>query len=302
MIIPRVPPQHRAMLAQSRMSGPTPWVLALLMLLTLLSAAAGLSLARAANAIGGAIAGRVTVQVVTANPEQRSIEAGQIRRAAAAEPYVSAVRAVPRDEVIASMGRWLGGVGGESDPVIASLPLPELIDIDLVAGSGAAQQARLAALVARASPAARVTPHADWLGPVAGTIRTLAWLAGALVILMALASAAVVIMTARAALGSHFTTIEMLHLIGATDPQVCRLFQRRIAIDCAQGILLGALVAALLIALFVWQFTGVTAGLGASANIGAGGWIFLAILPLLAIALAALTARVTLLRALKQMI
>ncbi|MDX2209270.1 MAG: cell division protein [Sphingopyxis sp.] len=302
MIIPRVPPQHRAMLAQSRMSGPTPWVLALLMLLTLLSAAAGLSLARAANGIGGAIAGRVTVQVVTANPEQRSIEAGRIRRAAAAEPYVSAVRAVPRDEVIASMGRWLGSAGGESDPVIASLPLPELIDIDLVAGSGAAQQARLAALVARASPGARVTPHADWLGPVASTIRTLAWLAGALVVLMALASAAVVIMTARAALGSHFATIEMLHLIGATDPQICRLFQRRIAIDCAQGILLGALVAALLIGLFSWQFAGVSAGLGASAAIGAGGWIFLAMLPLLAIALAALTARVTLLRALTMML
>ncbi len=302
MIIPRVPPQHRAMLAQSRMSGPTPWVLALLMLLTLLAAAAGLSLARAANGIGGAIAGRVTVQVVTANPEQRSIEAGRIRRAAAAEPYVSAVRAVPRDEVIASMDRWLGSAGGESDPVIASLPLPELIDIDLVAGSDTTQQTRLAALVARVSPSARVTPHADWLGPVAGTIRTLAWLAGALVVLMALASGAVVIMTARAALGRHFATIEILHLIGATDPQICRLFQRRIAIDCAQGILLGALVAALLIGLFSWQFAGVTAGLGASAAIGAGGWIFLAILPLLAIALAALTARVTLLRALTMML
>jgi cell division transport system permease protein len=127
-------------------------------------------------------------------------------------------------------------------------------------------------------------------------------LAGALVALMALASTAVVIMTARAALGSHFATIEMLHLIGATDPQICRLFQRRIAIDSAYGILLGTLVAALLLALLAWQFGAVTAGLGATADIGLAGWIFLALLPLLAIALAALTARVTLLNALKLMI
>jgi cell division transport system permease protein len=302
MIIPRVPVQQRAMLAQTRLEGPTPWVLAILMLLTMLAAAAGISLARAASGIGGAIADRVTVQIVTANPELRSDQAGRVRRAAAAEPYVRAVRAVPRQEVAATLGRWFGTGAGDDDPVIASLPLPELIDIDLVPGSGAAAEARLRALAAREAPGARVIPHADWLGPVAGLIRTLAWIAAALVVLMALASAAVVIMTARAALGTHYATIEMLHLIGATDTQICRLFQRRIAIDSAYGIVLGALVAALLLALLVWQLGDVTSGLGAAASVGLGGWIFLALLPLLAIALAALTARVTLLRALKQML
>lgn len=302
MIIPRVPVPHRAMLAQSRLSGPTPWVLAILMLLTLLAAAAGLTLARAANGIAGAIAGRVTVQIVTANPEIRSQQAARIRRAALAEPYVQSARAVPREDVAAALDRWFGSRDGEADPVLVSLPMPELVDIDMVAGSGAAQQSRLAALVAREAPGARVIPHAEWLGPVAGTIRTLALLAGALVVLMALASAAVVVMTARAALGSHFATIEMLHLIGATDQQICRLFQRRIAIDSAQGILVGTLIAALLLALLAWQFAGVTAGLGATGGLSSAGWIFLALLPLLAIALAALTARVTLLRALKTML
>lgn len=302
MIIPRVPPQQRAMLAQSRLQGPTPWVLAILMLLTLLAAAAGISLARSASGIGGAIAGRVTVQIVTGNPELRSEQAARVRRQAAAAPYVRAVRAVPREEVAATLGRWFGSDEGSDDPVLASLPLPELVDVDLVTGAGSAAQAQLRALVAREAPGARVIPHADWLGPVAGLIRTLAWVAAALVLLMALASAAVVIMTARAALGTHFATIEMLHLIGATDKQICRLFQRRIAIDSAYGILLGGLVAALVLGLLVWQLAGITAGLGATASLGIGGWIFLAALPLLAITLAALTARVTLLRALATML
>jgi cell division transport system permease protein len=302
MIIPRVPPQQRAMLAQNRLQGPTPWVLAILTLLTLLAAAAGISLARSAGNIGGAIAGRVTVQIVTADPELRRDQAAQVRRSAAAQPYVRTVRAVPREEVASTLGRWFGSDDGESDPVIRSLPLPELVDIDLIAGSGASAEARLRALVAREAPGGRLIPHAEWLGPVASLIRTLAWVAAGLVILMALASAAVVIMTARAALGTHYATIEMLHLIGATDKQVCRLFQRRIAIDSAYGILLGALVAALVLALLVWQLADVTSGLGATASLGVGGWIFLAMLPLLAIALAALTARVTLLHALKTML
>lgn len=302
MIIPRVPPQQRAMLAQGRLKGPTPWILAILMLLTLLAAAAGITLARAADNIGGAIAGRVTIQIVTANPEIRRDQAARIRRAVTNEPYVRSVRSVPRDEVAATLGRWFGSDDGERDPVIESLPLPELVDVDLIGGNERDAQARLRTLVEGEAPGARVIPHADWLGPVAGLIQTLAWVAALLVVLMALASAAVVIMTARAALGTHFVTIEMLHLIGATDTQICRLFQRRIAIDSAYGILLGTLIAVLLLLLLVWQLSGVTAGLGAGASLGLGGWIFLALLPLLAIALAALTARVTLLRALKTML
>ena len=38
MIIPRVPIQHRRLLPDHRLSGPTPWVIAILMMLTLLAA------------------------------------------------------------------------------------------------------------------------------------------------------------------------------------------------------------------------------------------------------------------------
>ena len=180
MIIPRVPVQHRRLLPDRRLSGPTPWVIAILMMLTLLAAAAGVGLARSANAIGAAIAGRVTVQIVTANPVTRAEQA--------------------------------------------------------------------------------------------------------------------------AALATHFPTIEMLHLIGATDRQITRLFQRRIAIDTAYGIALGTVVAAAILLLIGWQWSGVTSGLAATASFGPAGWALLLALPLLAIALAALTARQTLLAALKKIL
>ncbi|MBL9069730.1 MAG: cell division protein [Sphingopyxis sp.] len=301
MIIPRVPAQHRRLLPDRRLSGPTPWVIAILMLLTLLSAAAGIGLARSANAIGDAIAGRVTVQIVTANPVTRAEQAIALRRTAAAQPFVRTARAVEQAELRATLDQWFGSAEGD-DPVLNSLPLPALVDIDFVGEDRAGHMTQLRALVAREAPGARIIPHAEWLGPVARLIRSLAWVAGALVILMTLASAAVVIMTARAALGTHYTTIEMLHMIGATDQQITRLFQRRIAIDTAYGIALGSVVAALILLLIGWQWSGVTSGLAETASLGPAGWALLLALPLLAIALAALTARQTLLAALQKIL
>ncbi|WP_422059337.1 cell division protein FtsX [Sphingopyxis sp.] len=301
MIIPRVPVQHRRLLPDRRLSGPTPWVIAILMLLTLLAAAAGIGLARSANAIGDAIAGRVTVQIVTANPITRAEQAARLRRTAAAQPFVRSARAVEQAELKATLGQWFGSDEGD-DPVLNSLPLPALVDIDFVGEDRAGHMGQLRALVAREAPGARIIPHAEWLGPVARLIRSLAWVAGALVVLMTLASAAVVIMTARAALGTHYTTIEMLHMIGATDQQITRLFQRRIAIDTAYGIALGSAVAALVLLVIGWQWSGITSGLAATASLGIAGWSLLLALPLLAIALAALTARQTLLAALQKIL
>lgn len=305
MIVPRVPVQHRRLLPDRRLSGPTPWVIALLMLLTLLAAAAGVGLARSAHAIGAAIAGRVTVQIVTANPAVRAEQAAALRRAAAAQSFVRSARAVEPAELRATLDQWFGSEASEDggeDPVLKSLPLPALVDIDFVGENAADDMRQLRALVAREAPGARIIPHAEWLGPVARLIRSLAWVTGALVLLMTAASAAVVIMTARAALGTHYATIEMLHLIGATDQQIARLFQRRIAIDTAYGIALGTTVAAAILLLIGWQWSGVTAGLAATASLGVWGWALLLALPLLAIALAALTARQTLLAALKKIL
>lgn len=301
MIFARVPVQHRRLLPDRRLSGPTPWVIAILMMLTLLAAAGGVGLARSADAIGEAIAGRVTVQIVTANPVLRAEQAAALRRAAAARPFVRSARAVDPAELQATLGQWFGTADGD-DPVLRSLPMPALVDVDFVGEDRSGHMGQLRALVAREAPGARVIPHADWLGPVARLIRSLAWIAGGLVILMTLASAAVVIMTARAALGTHYATIEMLHLIGATDQQIARLFQRRITIDTAYGVALGTAVAAAILLLIGWQWSRVTSGLAATASLGPIGWALLLALPLLAIALAALTARQTLLAALKKIL
>ncbi len=160
MIIPRVPVQHRRLLPDRRLSGPTPWVIAILMMLTLLAAAAGVGLARSANAIGEAIAGRVTVQIVTANPVTRAEQAAALRRSAAAQPFVRSARAVEPAELQETLGQWFGGAEGD-DPVLKSLPLPALVDVDFVGGDRTSHMVQLRALVAREAPGFRIIPHSE---------------------------------------------------------------------------------------------------------------------------------------------
>jgi cell division transport system permease protein len=297
----RMPAHQRRLLPDRRLSGVTPWIIAILMMLTLLSAAAGLMLSNSANHLGEAIAGRVTVQITTSHPAKRAAQAQLLQERAAEAPFITHARAVAPKELEATLGQWFGSEG-EADPVLQAMPLPALVDMDLAEGDRASQMVQLKKLVDGIADEARVIAHAEWLGPIERLIRSLAWVSMLMVVLITAASAAVVIMTARSALSTHYATIEMLHMIGSTDQQISRLFQHRIAIDTAYGIALGSGGAALILLIIRWQWSGITTGLASTATIGAGGWLLLLALPLLAIALAAVTARQTLLAALKKII
>jgi cell division transport system permease protein len=132
-----------------------------------------------------------------------------------------------------------------------------------------------------------------------GTLGALTLIAGLLVALIALATAAAVVLATRSALETHRGTIEVLHGIGATDLQVTRLFQRKIAIDALIGGTAGGAVAALVLLLVAG---GGLSALGDWTNGSLLGWddlLLLAALPLLAAILATVVARATVLAALR---
>ena len=118
--------------------------------------------------------------------------------------------------------------------------------------------ARVAAGVRAAAASARVDSQSRWLSPVASFMRTMIAGAAALVLLMAAATTAVVLLAARAGLETHRDTIAILHMLGSTDVQVARLFQRRIALDTVIGGAIGAVAAMVAI----WAITRQLSGLG----------------------------------------
>ncbi|HYD13470.1 MAG TPA: cell division protein [Allosphingosinicella sp.] len=287
---------ERGLLPEGRLAGPMPWVIAIMMFLTVLAAAAGMGLASAAARLDEQIGGRVTIQIVEANPARKAAQSRAAVAAIQRLPGVVAVRPVPEEEINRLLVPWLGQGGIAED-----IPVPALIDVDLTP-EGHARLAELTRAVTAAAPAARVDDNGQWLAPLASLIGALKWLAAGLVLLMVGATAATVVLAARAALDLHRATIEVLHFMGATDVQVARLFQRRIALDALFGGLVGFILAALVLIGIGERVSALGSELLGSASVPAPAWGILVGLPLFGVLLAMLVARLTILRALGKML
>jgi len=286
---------------QTRLSGPMPWVIAIMVLLTAIAAAAGLALGNLASQASADLAGGVTVQVVNAAPRARARQANDALAALREMPGVAQVRLVPAAEVNALLEPWLGT--RSDDPAAAdALPVPALIDARLDGPANASALDRIRARLARVAPDARVDAQAGWLEPVFAAIDSLRWLAVALIVLLALTTIAAVLLAARTALDSHRGTVEIVHMLGGTDAQIARVFQRSIAIDAAAGGALGLALAVAVIFGLGRRFEALGSGVAGGAGLGWADWLLLALVPLAGVALATVTARAAVLRALRRML
>lgn len=282
----------RGLLPEGRLAGPMPYVIAIMTFLTVLAVAAGMGLGEAAGSLGRDLQGRLTVQLVEANPDAREAQA----KAALAElgrlaPVAKAER-VDEARMRALLEPWLGKEGLDGD-----LPIPVLIDVTLAENDGRSIDAVTRAL-RPVAPSARVEPHARFLSPVTGLLGTLRWLAAGLVLLMAAATAAAVVLAARAALDTHRATIDVMHLMGASDSRVARLFQRRAALDAVFGSAIGFVLGVLVVLFVGSSLAAVDAVIVAGGSLGWLGWLAIVLVPVGAVVLATLTARIAILRTL----
>ena len=285
------------MLPQARLSGPVPWVIAIMIALTVMAAAAGLALSNLAANAQAEIDGGATVQIVEAAPAQRDRQAELALAALSNREDVAQVRRVPEAELAELLEPWLGDDADATGD--NAIPTPALIDVRL---RGAVTPQRLEELrrsLAGIAPSSRVDAQAAWLGPVFGAIRSLQILAIGLVALLALTSAAAVWLAARSALGTNRGTIEVIHHLGGTDGQIARIFQRSIGIDAAVGGVAGLLLGLSAVTLLGRQFAGLGSGLVAGGGLGVVDWIVIGAIPLAGVLLAILTARITVLAALR---
>jgi cell division transport system permease protein len=286
----------RRLLPEGRLAGPMPWVIAIMMFLTVLAAAAGLGLGSAARSLDADIGNRLTVQIVEANPDARAAQAARAVERLQALSGVTAVRRLDDAEMERLLEPWLGEGGLEAD-----IPVPAMIDVELSADAyGRIDGIRAA--VRDVAPSARVDDNAQWLAPLAKLIDALQLLALGLVLLMIGATAATVVLAARAALDTHRSTIEVLHLMGATDIQVARLFQRRIALDALFGGMTGLFAAALVLLVIGNRVGALGSELLGSAGLPVLSWLLLVALPVGGVFLAMLVARTTILRALSRLL
>ena len=261
------------------------WVMAIMVFLTVLATALGLATLTARAMLDRQLAGRMTIQVVDGDPARRDAVAARVTARLKGLSDVARVRSVDDATLARLLEPWLGSEAGSTE-----LPMPALIDVDLRSADPAAAT-RVAAAVRAVAPGIAADRHERWMSPVSGVMTMLAALAGGLVLLMAVATGAVVLLAVRAALEAHRGTIEVMHMLGATDVQVARLFQRRLALDALVGGIGGG-VAALAVAGLVGRRVEALGSelLGGVAMTG-GDWVVLALVPFGFVMLAMLTAR-----------
>lgn len=283
---------ERRLLPEGRLAGPMPWVIAIMMFLTALATAAGIAMGGAAHELGADIGRQVTVQVILADPQARGREADAAERLLGKQEGVTHLHRLGAQEMQNLLRPWLGDGGLDRD-----LPLPAMIDVELDS-TGRGRLDAITHALTTVAPHARVDNHAGWLSPLVGLIRSLGLLAFGIVALMVGATAAAVVLAARSALNTHRQTIDVMHMMGATDIQVARLFQRRIALDALFGAAIGLVGAVLVILLIGSRLAEIGSGLVGSITLPWVGWFVLILLPVLAGLLALGVARVTVQRAL----
>ena len=286
---------------RTRLRGPVPWVIAIMVALVAIALAGGLALGQLADRARADLAGGATVQVLEADPASRARQAGAAAALLRGDSSVAAVRIVPEAELDALLEPWLGSrAGGEA------VPVPALIDLRLDGEADPRTLARLQAALEKVAPDARIDAQAAWLAPVFDAIESLRWLAAALAVLLAITGAAAVWLASRAALESNRRTVEVVHLLGGTDGQIARIVQRAIAIDAAIGGAVGLAIGLAVVLLLRGRFAALGGGLGGGMGGGAGlepvDWLILALVPVVATGLAVATARVTVLATLRRML
>ena len=277
-----------------------PWIVALMVYLASLALAGPLVVRDAVERWDRGLTGTLTVELPAASAGSRADGAVELTlKVLRTTPGV--VRADPVDarRTAALLEPWLG-----KDIDAEDLPLPRLIDVETEPRVGV-DLAALGQRLAAAVPGAQLDDHRRWLDRVLRTALALEIVAGMVVALVGLAAVLAVVFATRTGLAVHHGIVEVLHLIGARDGYIARQFEWHALRLGIKGGIAGLVLA-----------TATLVGVAAAAQVGAIDdavrvlpalsapaidWALLLLLPVVAGLVAMLTARITVLRALKRL-
>lgn len=285
------------LLPATRFAGPIPWVIAILIALVVIAAAGGLVLRNLVSSAQGDLSAAVTVQVIEPNPDIRAERGADAVKVLTRLDGVQAVRLVPEAELAALLEPWLGELATSGD-----VPIPALIDVELTDRAGPAEIARIEAALVGKVPGVRVDAQSDGLRPVYSALAAMQWLTLGLIALVALATAAAVWLAARNAFAGARDTVEIIHLLGATDRQISAVFLRSVLREAAFGAVVGTALGVAAVWVLGQQFAALDSGMASGGGLASVDWLVIAAVPLAGILIALLTARITIALALRDML
>ena len=274
-----------------------PWIVAVMVYLATLAVATGMAVNRSVENWNTGLQGTLTLEIAPSatgdqTPQARLETALTLLRATAG---VATAEPLPAEDVRALLDPWLGP--GEL-PV--DLPIPQLVDIHLEARTLLDVDAlgrQIEALV----PGTRLDDHQIWTERLKAFGRSVQFASAFVVALVAMSGAGTVVFATRAGLAIHREVIELMHLIGSRDSYIAQQFQVHAMSLALRGGVLGLVAGATTLAIFRAIAAPIEGPLLPEVALTAGAWAALAALPLFAAIIATLTARFTVVRALRAM-
>lgn len=271
--------------ASDARDGALTFVIAVLCFLACLTALGVIAADRAARGWTDQLRGEATIVVRPKSSETPDSAAARAAETLAGVPGVVEARALEGEKAEALIAPWLGDVADLED-----LPVPRLVAVVLDPSKPASTQAMDRALKAQGLDAL-VDDHSAWMADIQRSAGMARWIGAAVFLMIAAAAGAVVAFATRAGMAARREVVEVLHLTGAEDAFIARLFQSRFALMAARAGLLGAGGAAIVGAGL--RLAGGGAGLTPVLPVAWSDLLAVLPCPLAAAAVAAIAARLT---------
>jgi cell division transport system permease protein len=247
------------------------------------------------------ISREATIQVRPVDDVDMDAALQSAQQIATGFPGVRDARIIDRSETVALLEPWLG-----SGLSLDELPVPRLVVVTIDDAAPPDFDA-LRTVISETVPNASLDDHRAWVDRLVGMARTTTLIGFSILALVMAALVLTVIFATRGAMAGNQHVIEVLHFVGARSGFVAGQFQRRFLMSGIWGGLIGGgLSVIMFLAVGLWASRNIITLEGEQASaffgdfaIGADAYAGVVGLIVLVGLLTALTTRLTVLRALR---
>lgn len=204
-------------------------------------------------------------------------------------PGITNATPLSEGEMRRLLGPWLG-----EDINFQDLPLPVLINAT-VAQNAVENLATMAARLESTIPGVKVDDNGAWLDSMKKFVDTLTFLARLIVVLLGTAAALTVVLVTRVGLLAHRDIVDILHIMGAPDKYLAWQFQTFVARIALIGSVVGVMMALLAVVLITAFGAALQLPLLPQIHITWIDYAKIVLLPLPAVLMAVLVARLSVL-------
>ncbi len=273
-----------------------PWVMAIMVYLSALAGAGSLLLHSGFDDWASSLQGRITVQLTGEDQQAMDSQSEEIQEALRSTPGVSSVRPLTEEEIRSLLEPWLG-----AGNITEDLPIPIMIDVetrdDIYVNLDA-----LESKIRQISENVYLDDHAKWLDDFYRLAYTIESTGLGILVLILLASVCIIIFGTKSSMSEHKSTIEIMHLMGAHDLMIAKVYQHRFMNYGLKGGAVGLFLSFVTIYGLLILVQNLSGGFVETPTLPYLKLSLLLLFPIIFAALTMITARITVMRELGRMV